>query len=346
MAASSADARLTSATRFKTLEQFILDQQGQIPFSAGSFSRLLHDLSIAAKVVNRDIRRAGLIDVTGASGEVNVQGEVQQKLDAIAHTEFVEALKAGGEVGLIVSEEAAEAIPLETRGGGRGKYIVLFDPLDGSSNIDVGVTVGTIFSIYRLPEGAEEATLEMAEQPGTEQVAAGYVIYGSTTMLVYTTGDGVNGFTLDPPLGEFLLSHPNIRIPDGGSYYSINEGEEDAFGEGLIRYLDWLKSQGREEGRSFSARYIGSLVSDFHRNLLKGGVYLYPATGEHPEGKLRLMYEANPVAFIAEQAGGKASDGRRRILEVAPEDVHQRTPLVIGSADLVERYEAFVAESR
>ena len=342
MADSSSDARLTSAARFKTLEQFIIERQAEIPFSAGSFSRLLHNLSIAAKVVNRDIRRAGLIGVTGESGAVNVQGEVQQKLDAIAHTEFVEALKAGGEVGLVVSEEAAEAIPLESREDGGGRYVVLFDPLDGSSNIDVGVTVGTIFSIYRLPEGAEEATLEMAEQPGTEQVAAGYVIYGSTTMLVYTTGDGVNGFTLDPPLGEFLLSHPNIRIPEGGSYYSVNEGEEDSFDESLTRYLDWLK--GRGAGRSFSARYIGSLVSDFHRNLLKGGVYLYPATDEYPEGKLRLMYEANPVAFIAEQAGGQASDGRRRILEIDPSDVHQRTPLVVGSADLVERYEAFVAE--
>ncbi len=331
---------------FMTLEQFIIDQQGRFPHSSGAFSRLLRDISVAAKIVNRDIRRAGLVDIFGTTGQVNVHGEVQQKLDAMAHEEFVRALRRGGECCLIGSEEHAEAIPLRPNGEGDGRYIVLLDPLDGSSNVDVNVSVGTIFSIYRLPDDCDTPTLEAALQPGTQQVAAGYVVYGSSTMLVYTTGDGVNGFTLDPSIGEFILSHPNIRIPKTGTIYSINEGNFNSFEEGLRRFIRWAQEEDPETGRPFLTRYIGSFVSDFHRNLLKGGIYMYPATKKNPEGKLRLMYEANPMAFIVEQAGGRASDGHRRILEIVPQKLHQRTPLFIGSEALVSMVEAFLQGRR
>ena len=328
--------------RFQTLDQFVIEQQSRFPHSTGSFSRLLRDLSVAAKVVNSDIRRAGLLDITGASGEVNVQGEVQQRLDLIAHTEFVEALKLGGECCLIVSEEHDEIIPIQPAGAeSEGDYIVLLDPLDGSSNIDVNVSVGTIFSVYRLPEG-EAPSLEVALQPGTEQVAAGYIVYGSSTMLVYTAGDGVNGFTLDPLVGEFMLSHPRIRIPATGRFYSIDEGNAAAFPEGLERFLHWLQHE-QEQPQAYKTRYIGSFISDFHRNLLKGGIYMYPATAVYPEGKLRLMYEANPMAFIVEQAGGRATDGRHRILDLQPDALHQRTAVYLGSETMVRHAEAFLS---
>ena len=331
---------------FKTLEQFVIEQEDRFPHSTGAFSRLLRDISVAAKIVNRDMRKAGLIDIYGSTGEMNVQGEVQQKMDALAHREFVLALRRGGECCLIGSEEHAEAIPLDTSAESDGKYIVLMDPLDGSSNIDVCVSVGTIFSIYRLPDDYDEKDpeLDAALQPGTEQVAAGYVVYGSSTMLVYTTGDGVNGFTLDPSIGEFLLSHPNITTPERGRLFSINAGYYHSFEKGLRNYLDWLQKTDPDTNRPAKTRYIGSFVSDFHRNLLKGGIYMYPATKGSPEGKLRLMYEANPMAFIAEQAGGIATDGHMRILEKAPETLHQRTPLFIGSPAMVRRAESFLEE--
>jgi fructose-1,6-bisphosphatase I len=330
---------------FKTLEQFILEQQDRFPHSTGAFSRLLRDIGLAAKIVNRDMRRAGLDDISGTTGRTNVQGETQQKMDALAHREFVLALRRGGECCLIGSEEHAEAIPLSTRSESDGKYIVLLDPLDGSSNIDVSVSVGTIFSIYRLPDEYKdqaEPPLEAALQPGTEQVAAGYVVYGSSTKLIYTTGNGVNGFTLDPSIDEFLLSHPNIQTPDTGRVFSINSGYYHSFEEGLRHYLDWLQQPGADSARPVKTRYIGSFVSDFHRNLIKGGIYMYPATRSSPEGKLRLMYEANPMAFIVEQAGGRATDGTRRILEKSPETLHQRTPLFIGSPEMVTRVESFL----
>ena len=330
---------------FKTLEQFIIEQQQAFPHSSGSFSRLLRDISVAAKVVNRDIRRAGLLDIRGASGETNVQGEVQQKLDVIAHTEFVEALRLGGECCLIVSEEHDEIIPIQTNPEGDGRYIVLLDPLDGSSNIDVNVSVGTIFSIYRLPEDCEEPSLETALQPGRAQVAAGYIVFGSSTIFVFTTGDGVHGFTLDPPLGEFMLSHERIRVPARGRFYSIDEGNAAAFTEGLSDYVAWMQYE-QDEPQTYKTRYIGSFISDFHRNLLKGGIYMYPATAVYPEGKLRLMYEANPMAFIVEQAGGRAVDGRRRILDIEPEALHQRVPVYMGSADMVATAETFLRGER
>jgi len=339
------NAMQTDLGDFKTLEQFIIEQEDRFPHSTGAFSRLLRDISLAAKIVNRDMRKAGLIDIYGSTGETNVQGEVQQKMDALAHREFVLALRRGGECCLIGSEEHAEAIPLSTRTEGDGNYIVLLDPLDGSSNIDVCVSVGTIFSIYRLPEDYEgEPDLDAALQPGTNQVAAGYVVYGSSTMLVYTTGHGVNGFTLDPSIGEFLLSHPDLKTPDAGRIFSINAGYYHSFENGLREYLDWLQEQDPATHRPAKTRYIGSFVSDFHRNLLKGGIYMYPATTGSPNGKLRLMYEANPMAFIVEQAGGRASDGHGRILNKEPSKLHQRTPLYIGSEDMVRRAEAFLQE--
>ncbi len=330
----------------KTLEQFIIEQQGRFPHSTGAFSRLLRDISVAAKIVNRDMRQAGLIDISGASGETNVQGEVQQVMDALAHQVFLTALKRGGECCLIGSEEHAEAIPIKTNGDSDGSYIVLLDPLDGSSNIDVNVSVGSIFSIYRHDDPEVDATLEHALLPGSKQVAAGYVVYGSSTMLVYTTGDGVNGFTLDATLGEFLLSHPNIRTPTSGNIYSINEGNYNAWARGLRDYIKWLQVPDEETRRPYTARYIGSFVSDFHRNLLKGGIYMYPASQKNPDGKLRLMYEANPLGFIVEQAGGLASDGTRRVMDIQPDSLHQRTPLFIGSRDMVNMVEDFLAGRR
>ncbi len=327
-------------SRFKTLEQFILEQQERFPLSTGTFSRLIRDLSLAAKVVNSYIMRAGLLDIFGATGETNVQGEVQQKLDAIAHFEFLEALRLGGECRLIISEEHDEIIPVPQRPASDGRYIVLLDPLDGSSNIDVNVSVGTIFSVYRFEEGEGEPTVETVLRPGTQQVAAGYIVYGSSTMFVYTAGDGVNGFTLDSSVGEFMLSHPSLRIPPSGRFYSIDEGNAAAFRPGLSRYLDWMKHH-QEKPQTYKTRYTGSFISDFHRNLLKGGIYIYPATTVYPEGKLRLMYEANPMAFIVEQAGGRATDGYRRILDIVPEAMHQRTALFIGSEQMVLQAEAF-----
>jgi fructose-1,6-bisphosphatase I len=324
--------------RFATIEQFILEQQSRFPEATGAFSRLIRDLSLAAKIVSRDIRRAGLLDITGASGTTNVQGEVQQKLDAIAHAEFEKALRLGGEVALLVSEEADELIQLHPPGS-RGRYAVLLDPLDGSSNIDVNVSVGTIFSVFRLPDGVNEPAEEHALRPGTEQIAAGYVVYGSSTMLVFTSGQGVHGFTLDPTLGEFLLSHPDMRIPEDGQYYSLDEGNSESFSPELRRYVAWLRDPAPHTGKPHKTRYIGSFIADFHRNLRGGGIYIYPATKLYPEGKLRLMYEANPMAMIVEQAGGLASDGSRRILEIQPKSLHQRTALYIGSRRMVERAE-------
>ncbi|MEZ4700272.1 MAG: class 1 fructose-bisphosphatase [Rhodothermales bacterium] len=327
--------------QWKTLEQFIIEQEQSLPHSTGAFSRLIRDISLAAKIVNREINKAGLVDLGGSSGVVNVQGETQQKLDAMAHNELVRALRRGGECCLIGSEEYADPIVLDTPNGESGEYMVLFDPLDGSSNIEVNVSVGTIFSIYHLPPGIPPS-LEAALRPGTEQVAAGYVIYGSSTMFVYTTGRGVNGFTLDQSIGEFFLSHPDIRIPDTGRIYSINEGYYHAFEPGLRRYIKWMQEEDASTGRPYTTRYIGSYISDFHRNLLKGGIFIYPLTAKNPGGKLRLMYEVNPTAFIVEQAGGLATDGYDRVMERVPRSLHERCPLYIGSREMVERARMFL----
>ncbi len=332
---------------FMTLEQFILEHQDQFDHPTGAFSRLIRDLSVAAKIINRNIRRSGLLNISGEVGAVNVQGEMQKKLDVIAEQELERALRKGGECCLIGSEEQPDTIEINTNRARQERYAIFFDPLDGSSNTDVNASVGTIFSIYRLPEGYDaKNVLHVALQPGTDQVAAGYVAYGSSTMFVYTTGDGVNGFTLDPSIGEFLLSHPDLRIPSAPGMYSINEADDEDFDVDLKAYLKWLKRPYPETGKRIRARYIGAFVSDVHRNLLTGGIYMYPATATNPDGKLRLMYEANPMAFIVEQAGGMASTGTRRIMELDPTGLHQRTPLFIGNKSLVEKAEAFMRGER
>ena len=338
----------TGGGAFKTLEQFIIEREADAPGSKGQFSRLLRDIVVAAKIVDRDVRKAGLVDLYGETGTINVQDEEQKKLDLLAHEEFVRALRRGGEVCLIGSEEHAEAIPL-LFDECKGKYVVLFDPLDGSSNIDVNVSIGTIFSIYRVPDDhVGRVTMESALQRGRDQVAAGYVVYGSSTVLVYTTGNGVNGFTLDPSIGEFLLSHPNIRTPERGQMYSINEGNYNSWEGGLKEYVEWMRREAPDDSppRPYTTRYIGSFVADFHRNLVKGGIYIYPANPRNPSGKLRLMYEANPMAMIVEQAGGRAETGHGPILDVEPQALHDRCPVYIGSPSMVEDALAFLAGER
>lgn len=326
-----------------TLGQFIIERQADFPYAKGELSRLLRDIGIAAKVVNREVNKAGLADILGEFGTMNVQGEEVKKLDVFANEQFIAALSAGGETCAVASEENEGLISIDSEVSKNAKYVVCVDPLDGSSNIDVNVSIGTIFSIYRRTSFG--GTVEEADylQRGTEQVAAGYIIYGSSTMLVYTTGKGVNGFTLDPSIGEFCLSHPDMRCPKAGKIYSINEGNYAHFPDGVKKYIKYCQEIDSTTERPYSSRYIGSLVADFHRNLLKGGVFIYPSTHKSPKGKLRLLYECNPLAFIIEQAGGKASDGFRRILDVQPTSLHQRTPLFIGSADMVTMAEEFMS---
>lgn len=324
-------------SRVMTLGEYVISRQSDFPYAKGELSALLSAIRLASKVVNREVNKAGLSDdILGATSIENIQGEVQQKLDVYANEQFIASLKARGEACGIASEENNDFIAFDTHLARNGKYVVLIDPLDGSSNIDVNVSIGTIFSIFRRksPEG-ELATLEDFLQPGLEQVAAGYIIYGSSTMLVFTTGNGVSGFTLEPSVGTFFLSHPDIRIPENGSIYSVNEGNSNEFGEGVKKYIEYCKSNQNESGKPYSSRYIGSLVADFHRNLLKGGIYMYPSTLKAPNGKLRLGYECNPLAMIVEQAGGMATDGHQRIMSIKPEKLHQRVPLFIGSKNMV-----------
>ncbi len=329
-----------------TLNEFIIERQSEFPYAKGELSRLLSHIGIAAKIVHREVNKAGLVDILGEVGGLNVQGEAQKKLDVFADEQFISALKASGECCGIASEENQDIITFDGELAKDGKYIVTMDPLDGSSNIDVNVSIGTIFAIYRRisPRG-HKAKLEDFLQEGTKQVAAGYIIYGSSTMLVYTTGRGVNGFTLDPSIGEFCLSHRQIKTPQRGHIYSINEGNYIKFPEGVKQYIKYCQEMDEETDRPFSSRYIGSLVADFHRNLLKGGIFLYPSTASYPHGKLRLLYECNPISFIAEQAGGRATDGRgRRILDIKPESLHQRVPFYVGSRQMVERAEDFILQ--
>ncbi|MBI9055541.1 MAG: class 1 fructose-bisphosphatase [Bacteroidales bacterium] len=329
--------------KITTLNEFIVRRQANIPYAKGELSNLLHHISIAAKVLHKKVNKAGLVDVLGEAGNINIQGETQQKLDVFADMQFTAALSNSGECCGIASEENQEIITFDDQLSNDAKYIVCMDPLDGSSNIDVNVSIGTIFSIYRRisPRG-QKAQLEDFLQEGNKQIAAGYIIYGSSTMLVYTTGLGVNGFTLDTGIGEFCLSHPDIKTPMDGKIYSLNEGNYNKFPEGVKKYIKYCQEEDKATNRPYSARYIGSLVADFHRNLLKGGVFIYPETASAPTGKLRLLYECNPMAFIAEQAGGKANDGEIRIMDLKPKTLHQRVPLYTGSKNMVENAENFI----
>ncbi|MFQ5865367.1 MAG: class 1 fructose-bisphosphatase [bacterium] len=324
-----------------TIERHITETQRKFPEATGEFSALLNDIALAAKIISREVNKAGLVDVLGFTGETNIHGEQVQKLDEYADSIIFRALDHTGRLCVMASEEQEDIIPIPERFPS-GKYALLYDPLDGSSNIDANVSIGTIFSIYRKISSGERGSLEDCLQKGTEQIAAGYIIYGSSTMLVFTTGNGVHGFTYDPSVGEFLLSHDNIKIPKRGKIYSVNEGNSERWEEGTKKYINYVKQVDKETNRPYSSRYIGSLVADFHRNLLYGGIFLYPGDKKNPRGKLRLMYEANPLAFIVEHAGGYASDGEQRILEIQPESIHQRTPLIIGSYDDVREAEIFI----
>jgi fructose-1,6-bisphosphatase I len=330
----------------KTLGEFIVDQQMEYPDATGELTSLFSSIRLAAKILHREINKAGLADIIGIAGAANVQGEQQQKLDVYANERFKSALAQRGVVCGIASEEEEQFVKFEETKNLEGKYVVLIDPLDGSSNIDVNVSVGTIFSIYRRvsPVGSH-VTEEDFLQPGHKQIAAGYVIYGSSTMLVYSSGNGVNGFTYDPTIGVFCLSHPNLRIPESGTIYSINEGNYVHFPDGVKKYIKYCQEEDKPTKRPYTSRYIGSLVSDFHRNLIKGGIYMYPSTSSHPNGKLRLLYECNPMAFLIEQAGGKAIAGPgRRILDIQPTELHQRSPLFVGSPKMVDTLEGFIQQ--
>ena len=330
----------------QSLGEFIIENQSEFKYSSGELSRLINSIRLAAKVVNHKVNKAGLVDILGNAGNSNIQGEDQQKLDVFANEVFINTLTNREIVCGIASEEEDEFITIKGRNEKNdNKYVVLMDPLDGSSNIDVNVSVGTIFSIYRriTPSGTP-VTIDDFLQPGINQVAAGYIVYGTSTMIVYTTGHGVNGFTLNPAIGTYYLSHPNMRFPQTGKIYSVNEGNYVHFPQGVKDYIKYCQKE--EDDRPYTSRYIGSLVSDFHRNMIKGGIYIYPNTSKDPNGKLRLLYECNPMAMIAEQAGGKASNGFERILEIQPTSLHQRVPFFCGSEKMVEKAEEFMAGTK
>ena len=331
-------------TGYMTIQRHILEGESRYPEATGEFSSLLTDLALAAKVISLEVNKAGLVDILGLTGDQNVHGEKVKKLDMFAHETLLKAMEYGGHFCVMASEEEQDIIHIPKQHT-IGKYVLIFDPLDGSSNIDANVSIGTIFSIFRRvsPDG-EPGTLEDCLQRGVEQVAAGYILYGSSTMMVYTTGEDVYGFTLDPAFGEFLLSHDKIQIPKRGRIYSLNEGNYKYWRPGLKRYIKYLQDVENLNGNPYSARYIGSLVADIHRNLLYGGIFIYPADKRRPNGKLRLMYECNPMAMIVETAGGRATDGKNRIMEIQPESLHQSVPLYIGSEEDVLLVEKFLAE--
>ncbi|MDF7667610.1 class 1 fructose-bisphosphatase [Orbaceae bacterium ESL0727] len=330
----------------KTLGEFILEKQHDFPHATGELSALLSAIKLGAKIIHHDINRAGLIDILGENGHANIQGERQMKLDAFANETFKAALEARVVIAGIASEEEDNLVIFGKDRATEGKYVVLMDPLDGSSNIDVNVSVGTIFSIYhRITNIGTPVTEQDFLQPGNKQVAAGYIVYGSSTMLVYTTGCGVHAFTYDPSIGVFYLSHENVQFPSIGKMYSINEGYYSKFPMGVKKYIKYCQKEDEKTNRPYTSRYIGSLVSDFHRNLLKGGIYIYPSTAQYPNGKLRLLYEGNPIAFLAEQAGGKATDGYQRILDIVPQKLHQRTPYFVGVKSMVDDADRFMAEN-
>jgi fructose-1,6-bisphosphatase I len=327
-------------SKITTVQQHILDEERLHPGATGDFTALLTTLTLAAKIISREVNKAGLVKILGETGDINIHGESVQKLDEFAQQTICRAMGHNGHLCVMASEESADIIPIP--GNKKGKYVLMFDPLDGSSNIDVNASIGTIFSIHRrITNHSPDGRLEDCLQKGIEQIAAGYFIYGSSTMMVYTTGHGVHGFTLDPSLGEFLLSHENIRTPTRGKIYSINEGNVNSWDEGTRRYINYLKDDQKDQGHPYTLRYIGSLVADFHRNLLKGGIFLYPG----PKGKLRLLYEAAPLGMVVEQAGGAASTGAERILDIQPTSLHQKVPLIIGSRDDVREYNAFYKQA-
>ena len=329
---------------FQTLARHIIEQERKHPEATGELSNLLHDLSLATKVISLEVNKAGLVDILGFTGDNNVHGEQVKKLDMYAHDMMVRAMDHGGHLCAMASEEEEDIIHIPPHFH-VGKYVLIFDPLDGSSNIDANVSIGTIFSIYkRVSPDNQPGTTEDCLQPGHKQIAAGYVIYGSSTMLVYTAGSGVHGFTLDPAFGEFILSHKNIQTPKKAKIYSINEGNYLYWHPGLKKYIKYLQDEDEATDRPYSSRYIGSMVADIHRNLLYGGIFMYPADSRNPNGKLRLMYECNPMAFIIEQAGGRASNGKQRMLDIQPENLHQRVPIFIGSEEDVKMVEKFMAE--
>jgi fructose-1,6-bisphosphatase I len=328
-----------------TLDEFTLMQLRMFPTATGELSRLLRDLALAAKRVNVEVNKAGLVDILGDAGSVNVQGEDVKKLDIFANNQFMGVLKHGISCAGIGSEELDDFVVFDDEISNNSKYVVLFDPLDGSGNIDVNVSIGTIFSVYRrVSELGKPCRKEDFLQPGNKQVAAGYVVYGSSTMLVYATRRGVNGFTLDPSIGEFSLSHPDIKCPETGKFYSVNHGNFFQYEEGVRKYIDVCQRKTKDNGGPYTQRYIGSMVADVHRNLIKGGIFMYPSTIDKPKGKLRLLYEANPFAFIVEVAGGTATNGRQRILDIQPTDLHQRTALFIGSKQMMQELETFTGK--
>jgi len=328
-----------------TIERFIIEEERSHPGASGDFSGLLRDLTLAFKIIWREVSKAGLVNILGAAGKENPSGDQVKKLDVFADEKIFQAMDHGGYLCVMASEENEDVLHIPEKYP-RGKYVLLYDPLDGSGNIDVNVNIGTIFSVYRRITPSGKGTLEDCLQPGYKQIAAGYALYGSSTMLVYTTGDGVHGFTLDPSIGEFLLSHENIRIPKRGHIYSVNEGNYRYWHPGDKKYVKYLQEEDHATSRPYSGRYIGSMVADVHRTMFYGGIYMYPGDDRLPDGKLRLMYECNPMAFIIEQAGGKASDGNRRILDIRPTSLHQHTPFYIGSEDDVTIAEEFVQGKR
>ena len=336
---------MSEKKRLMTLGRHIAEGERQHPEATGDFSGLLSDLAIAVKLIWREVSKAGLIDILGTTNKTNISGDEVKKLDEFADETIYRAMDHGGHLCVMASEESEGLMEIPERYP-VGKYVLLYDPLDGSSNIDANVSIGSIFGIYRRVTQGGKGKVEDCLQPGYRQVAAAYVIYGSSTIFVYCTGNGVHGFTLDPSVGEFLLSHENIRTPKRGKIYSVNEGNFEKWDEGVKNYIRYLKTEDRSTNRPYSSRYIGSLVADFHRNLLYGGIFLYPADKSHPEGKLRLLYEASPLAFIVEHAGGRASDGHQRILDIMPASLHQRTPLVIGSEEDVIEAEEFIQGKR
>ena len=329
-----------------TLDEFIFQKEKDFPFATGELSGLLRDIGFAAKIVNREVNKAGLVDILGTTGANNVTGDEVKKLDIFANEQFISALQVSGECCGVASEEMDDYLPINTEASKNAKYVVTLDPLDGSSNIDVNVAIGTIFSIYRRQSFFGPCTMEDFLQRGSRQVAAGYIIYGSSTMMVYTTGNGVSGFTLDPSIGEFCLSHADIKMPEGGKIYSVNQGDFLKFEQPVKEYITYCQSEDKASNRPYSLRYIGSLVGDIHRNLLYGGIFMYPSTRSAMKGKLRLLYECFPMAFIVEQAGGKASDGHRRILDIEPNELHQRSPIYMGSKTMVEKVEEYMKQAR